>query len=76
MAQFSPSLLLATVVPLIKDKLGPTNISKNYRSIAISSILLKLIDWVFIILIGTSFALYDFKICIPDGLLYYHVHLG
>ena len=38
-------LLLATLVPLIKDKLGSANISKSYRSIAISSILLKLIDW-------------------------------
>ena len=41
-------LLLATLVPIIKDKLGSQNASKNYRSIAISSILLKLIDWVFI----------------------------
>ena len=53
-------LLLATLVPLIKDKLGSTNVSKNYRSIAISSILLKLLDWTFIILFGTNFALNDF----------------
>ena len=37
-------LMLATLVPIIKDKLGSINISKNYRSIAISSIVLKLID--------------------------------
>ena len=60
-------LLLATLVPLIKDKLGPTNISKNYRSIAISSILLKLIDWVFIILFGTNFALNDFQFAYQAG---------
>ena len=37
-------LLLATLVSIIKDKLGSINVSKNYRSIAISSILLKLSD--------------------------------
>ena len=37
-------LLLSTLVPLIKDKLGSISSSKNYRSVAISSILLKLID--------------------------------
>ena len=60
-------LLLATLVPLIKDKLGPINTSKNYRSIAISSILLKLIDWVFIILFGTNFALNDFQFAYQAG---------
>ena len=40
-------LLLATLVPIIKDKLGSISSSKNYRSIAISSIILKLFDWVF-----------------------------
>ena len=54
-------LLLATLVPLIKDKLGSTNTSKNYRSIAISSILLKIIDWTFITLYGSTFALNDFQ---------------
>ena len=37
-------LLLATLVPIIKDKLGSITSSKNYRSIAISSLILKLID--------------------------------
>ena len=54
-------LLLATLVPIIKDKLSSANVSKNYRSIAISSIVLKLIDWVFIILFGIKFNLNDFQ---------------
>ena len=54
-------LLLATLVPIIKDKLGSVTTSKNYRSIAISSLLLKLIDWIFLILFGTSFNLNDFQ---------------
>ena len=37
-------LLLATLVPLIKDKLGDLNSSKNYRTIAISSLILKLLE--------------------------------
>ena len=36
-------LLLATLVPLIKDKLENICASKNYRSIAISSLILKII---------------------------------
>ena len=34
-------LLLATLVPLVKDKLGNLNSSKNYRTIAISSLVLN-----------------------------------
>ena len=50
-------LLLATLVPIIKDKLGSISSSKNYRSIAISSLVLKLIDWVIILLFGDVLAL-------------------
>ena len=60
-------LLLATLVPIIKDKLGSPNVSKNYRSIAISSILLKLIDWVFILLFGVHFGLNDFQFAYQAG---------
>ena len=60
-------LLLATLVPIIKDKLGSNNVSKNYRSIAISSILLKLIDWVFIILFGVKFGLNDIQFAYQVG---------
>ena len=41
-------LLLATLVPIVKDKLGDLCSSANYRSIAISSIILKLMDWLII----------------------------
>ena len=60
-------LLLATLVPIIKDKLGSINSSKNYRSIAISSILLKLIDWIFILLFGVRFGLNDFQFAYQAG---------
>ena len=43
-------LLLATLIPLIKDKLGSINSSMNYRSIALSSQVLKIIDWIILIL--------------------------
>ena len=45
-------LLLATLLPIIKNKLGSVNTSSNYRSIAISSLILKLLDWVILILYG------------------------
>ena len=47
-------LLLATLVPIIKDKLGSIDNSKNYRSIAMSSLILKLLDWVILLLFGES----------------------
>ena len=60
-------LLLATLVPIIKDKLGSVTTSKNYRSIAISSLLLKLIDYIFLILFGTCFNLNDFQYAYQAG---------
>ena len=54
-------LLLSTLVPLIKDKLGSISSSKNYRSIAISSIFLKIVDWVIILLYGDSLHLHGLQ---------------
>ena len=60
-------LLLATLVPIIKDKLGSINTSKNYRSIAISSVILKIIDWIIIILFGASLGLNDLQFAYQPG---------
>ena len=60
-------LLLATLVPIIKDKLGSISASKNYRSIAISSIMLKLFDWIFLLLFGSKFNLNDFQYAYQAG---------
>ena len=60
-------LLLATLVPIIKDKLGSINNSKNYRSIAISSLILKLIDWIILILFGDTLALDDLQFAYHPG---------
>ena len=38
----SSVLLLSTMIPLVKDKLGDICASSNYRSIALSSLILKL----------------------------------
>ena len=40
----SDALLISTMVPIIKDKLGDCTSSSNYRSIAISSLILKVFD--------------------------------
>ena len=45
-------LLLATLVPIVKNKLVSINTSKNFRSIAISSLILKIKDWMIISLFG------------------------
>ena len=46
----SRTLAICTLLPIIKDKLGKITDSNNYRSIAISSVILKLFDWVIILL--------------------------
>ena len=45
-------LLIAILVPIVKDKLGDVCSSKNYRSIAVSSLILKLLDWILILKYG------------------------
>ena len=46
----SEMTLVSTIIPLIKDKLGDINSSNNYRSIALSSLILKIFDWVILLL--------------------------
>ena len=60
-------LLLATLIPLIKDKLASINSSKNYRSIALSSLILKLIDWIILILFGDSLGLDELQFAYQPG---------
>ena len=57
----SEVLLLATLVPIVKDKLGDLCSSANYRSIAISSLILKLLDWIVINLYGHLLKCDDFQ---------------
>ena len=45
------------MIPIIKDKLGDHSDSGNYRSIAISSVLLKLFDWVLLLVYKKNFQL-------------------
>jgi hypothetical protein len=60
-------LLLATLVPLIKDKLGSINDSKNYRSIAMSSLILKLLDWIILLLFGSSLGVDQLQFAYQPG---------
>ena len=53
----SSVLLLATLVPIVKDKLGNICSSDNYGSIAFSSFILKIFDWVIILLYGDKLCL-------------------
>ena len=60
-------LLLATLIPLVKDKLSSINSSKNYRSIALSSLVSKLIDWIILTLFGTSLGLDELQFAYQPG---------
>ena len=42
--------MVSTLIPLVKDKLGDITASNNYRSIAHSSLMLKVFDWVVLLL--------------------------
>ena len=55
--RMSSVLLLSTLVPILKNKLGSVCSSDNYRSIALSSLILKIFDWVVIILYGDKLQL-------------------
>ena len=46
----SASLLVCAIILLIKDKRGATDDSGNYRGIALSSVLLKVFDWIVLLL--------------------------
>ena len=48
----SSILVVSTIIPLIKDKLGDVCSSNNYRSIALSSMILKVFDWITLLLYG------------------------
>ena len=64
-------LLLCSLVPLVKDPIGDITSSDNYRGIAISSLILKILDWIVLIL-PTSYSLdtsaWPVQQCVP-GLL-------
>ena len=54
-------MLVSTLVPIIKDKLASINISKNYRSVCITSLILKQLDWVTVNLYGDSMQFHDLQ---------------
>ena len=54
-------MLLSTLIPIIKDKLSSFNVSKNYRSVCISSLFLKQLDWIMIHLFGDSLSFHDLQ---------------
>ena len=49
---FPDELLLAKIIPIIKDMNGDLSSIENYRSISLSSIFLKIWEWLVIILYG------------------------
>ena len=52
---------------IIKDKLGSINESKNYRSIAMSSLVLKLLDWIILILFGDALGADELQFAYQPG---------
>ena len=49
-SHISELLMTSTLIPIPKDKLGDASSSENYRSITISSMVLKIFDWVVLLL--------------------------
>ena len=50
-------LLISTLIPIVKDPLSSINLSKNYRSVSLSSLLIKLLDWIIILLSNDTLGL-------------------
>ena len=47
--------------------LGRIDVSKNYRSIALSSLVLKIFDWVILLLFGPTLGLDDLQFAYQAG---------
>ena len=60
-------LLLSTLVPLVKDKLSSVNVSKNYRSVCITSLILKQVDWIILNLFGDALGFHDLQFAYQPG---------
>ena len=59
---YVPSILLtSTLQPIIKDKLGNKCSSDNYRAIGCSSLILKLLDKIILILFSSSLQLSEYQ---------------
>ena len=54
-------LLVCSLVPLVKDNLGDITSSDNYRAMAISSLLLKIFDWVILLLFSENFKTHELQ---------------
>ena len=55
------SLLSCTLKPIVKDNLASKFSSDNYRAIGISSLILKVLDWVILILYGSELKPSEFQ---------------
>ena len=53
--------MVSTVIPLIKDNLGDISLSNNYRSIALSSLILKIFNWIILLLHGVILSTEDLQ---------------
>ena len=60
-------MLLSTLVPIIKDKLGSIGVSKNYRSVCITSLILKQVDWIIVDLFGDVLGFHDIQFSYQPG---------
>ena len=54
-------LLVCSLVPLVKNPLGDLSSSENYRAIAISSLFLKILDWIILTLFGDKIKASDLQ---------------
>ena len=53
-------MLISTLVQIVKDRLSST-MSKNYLSVCITSLVLKLFDWITISLHGDKMGFHDLQ---------------
>ena len=60
-AHVSEYLLISNLIPIVKDKLGDITCSNNYRSIAISTAVTKIFDWVIILAYNEQLHLDDLQ---------------
>ena len=62
------------IVPIVKDNIGDITSSDNYRTIAIGSLILKLLDWFIIILEEENLRTDELQMGFRPTAVHHYVH--
>ena len=68
-AHITKGLLISTLVPIVKDPMSSINLNKNYRSVCLASLAIKLLDWIIILLSKDTLGLDELQFAYQEDCL-------